>query len=60
MATLNALAKVRTAAAMAWADTPNVRDRYTRDSAQQLMADALDGVVSGVQALAFRRSANPG
>lgn len=43
---LNALAKVGTAAAMDWADTPDVRDRYTRDSAQQLVADALDGVVS--------------
>jgi hypothetical protein len=29
---LNALAKVGTAAAMDWADTPDVRDRYTRDS----------------------------
>lgn len=43
---LNALAKVGTAAAMDWADTPDVRDRYTRDSAQQLVTDALEGVVS--------------
>ena len=43
---LNALAKVGTAAAMDWADTPDVRDRYTRDSAQQLVSDALDDVVS--------------
>lgn len=43
---LNALAKVGTAAAMDWADTPDVRDRYTRDSAQQLVAEALGDVVS--------------
>ena len=43
---LNALAKVATAAAMDWADTPDVRDRYTRDAAQQLVADALDEVVA--------------
>ena len=44
--TLNALAKVGTAAAMDWADTPDVRDRYTRDSAQQLVSDALEDVIS--------------
>ncbi|MDM4141922.1 MULTISPECIES: hypothetical protein [Mycobacterium] len=43
---LNALARVGTAAAMDWADTPDVRDRYTRDSAQQLVSDALDDVIS--------------
>ena len=43
---LNALAKVGTAAAMDWADTPDVRDRYTRDSAQQLVSDALNDVIS--------------
>ncbi len=43
---LNALASVGTAAAMDWADTPDVRDRYTRESAQQLVADALDDVVN--------------
>ncbi|EIU15264.1 hypothetical protein MA5S0422_1724 [Mycobacteroides abscessus 5S-0422] len=31
---------------MDWADTPDVRDRYTRESAQQLVKDALDGVLS--------------
>lgn len=29
-----------------WAQTPDVRDRYTRESAQKLIKDALDGVVS--------------
>lgn len=43
---LNALARIGTAAAMDWADTPDVRDRYTRDSAQQLVSDALDDVIS--------------
>ena len=28
------------------ADTPDVRNRYTRDTARQLVKDALDGVVS--------------
>jgi len=43
---LNALAKASTTVGMDWADTPDVRDRYTRDSAQQLVKDALDGVLS--------------
>lgn len=43
---LNALAGVGVAAAMDWADTPDVRDRYTRDRAQDLVSSALDVVVS--------------
>jgi hypothetical protein len=43
---LNAIAKASTTVAMDWADTPDVRDRYTRDSAQQLVNDALDEVLS--------------
>ncbi|ADT98058.1 hypothetical protein AU195_14545 [Mycobacterium sp. IS-1496] len=31
---------------MDWADTPDVRDRYTRDTAQRLVKDALDRVLS--------------
>jgi hypothetical protein len=43
---LNALAKASTAMIMDWADTPDVRDRYTRDSAMQLVEDALGDVAS--------------
>ncbi|AMU74391.1 hypothetical protein [Mycobacteroides abscessus] len=31
---------------MDWADTPDVRDRYTRETAQPLFKTALDGVLS--------------
>ena len=40
---LNALMKVMAKVAMDWADTPDVRDRSTRDAAQQLAKDELDG-----------------
>lgn len=43
---LNALAKTSTTVIMDWANTPDVRDRYTRDSARRLVKDALDGVLS--------------
>lgn len=43
---LNALANKSTDVIMDWADTPDVRDRYTRDSAQRLMDDALRDVLS--------------
>jgi hypothetical protein len=43
---LNALAKTSTTVVMDWADTPDVRDRYTRDSAQRLADDALRDVLS--------------
>ena len=43
---LNALARTSTTVIMDWANTPDVRDRYTRDSAQRLVNDALDGVLS--------------
>jgi len=43
---LNEIAKASTTVVMDWADTPDVRDRYTRDSAQQLVNDALDDVLS--------------
>lgn len=43
---LNALANTSTTVIMDWADTPDVRDRYTRDSAQRLMEDALRDVLS--------------
>jgi hypothetical protein len=46
---LNALAKTSTTVIMDWADTPDVRDRHTRDSAQQLVKSALDGVLSNTQ-----------
>jgi hypothetical protein len=42
---LNALMKVMAKLAMDWADTPDVRDRLTRDAAQQLAKDELDGIV---------------
>lgn len=43
---LTALAKASTTVVMDWANTPDVRDRHVRDSAQQLVKDALDGVLS--------------
>lgn len=43
---LNALAKVSTAVFVDCADTPDVRDRYTRDSAMQLVEDVLGDVAS--------------
>ncbi|MGH7690606.1 MAG: hypothetical protein ACREN3_13445, partial [Gemmatimonadaceae bacterium] len=43
---LNALAKTSTTVVMDWADTPDVRDRYTRGSAQQLVKNALNGILS--------------
>jgi hypothetical protein len=43
---LNALAKASTTVIMDWADTPDVRDRYTRETAQQLVKDVLGGVGS--------------
>lgn len=46
LSALNALLQVMTAVTMDWADTPDVRDRFTRESAQQRAKEALDGVVS--------------
>jgi hypothetical protein len=43
---LSALLKVLADVAMDWADTPDVRDRFTRESAQQRAKEALDGIVS--------------
>lgn len=43
---LNAMAQASTTVVIDWADTPDVRDRYTRDSAQGLVRDALDRVLS--------------
>ena len=43
---LTALAKAATTVWADWKDTPDVRDRYTRESAQQFVKDALDGVLS--------------
>ncbi len=43
---LDALAITSTTVIMDWANTPDVRDRYTRDSAQRLVKDALDRVLS--------------
>ena len=43
---LIALANKSTDVVMDWADTPDVRDRYTRDSAQRLMEGALRDVLS--------------
>jgi len=43
---LNAMAKTSTTVIMDWADTPDVQDRYTRDSAQRFMEDALRDVLS--------------
>jgi hypothetical protein len=46
LSALNALLQVMTAVTMDWADTPDVRDRFTRESAQRRAKEALDGVVS--------------
>ena len=43
---LNALLGVMTAVALDWADTPDVRDRFTRESAQDRSKEALGSVVS--------------
>lgn len=43
---LTALAKAATTVWADWKDTPDVRDRYTRETAQQLVKDELDGVLS--------------
>jgi hypothetical protein len=43
---LNALLQVLSAVMMDWADTPDVRDRFTRESAQQRSEEALESVVS--------------
>lgn len=40
-----ALSKVMTTVSMDWADTPDVRDRLTRSDVEQLVRDALDGIV---------------
>ncbi len=45
---LSAIARAATTVNIGWA-MPDVRDRYTRDSAEQLMKDALDGVLSDSQ-----------
>ncbi len=43
---LTALAKAATTVWADWKDTPDVRDRYTRETAQKLVMDALDDVLS--------------
>jgi hypothetical protein len=43
---LNALGNASTTVIMDWADTPDVRDRHTRETAQRLVKDALDAAVS--------------
>lgn len=43
---LNALLGVMTAVMLDWADTPDVRARFTRESAQDRSKEALDSVVS--------------
>ncbi len=43
---LTALAKVTTVVCADWKDTPDVRDRHTRETAQQLVKQALDKVLS--------------
>ncbi|MFC7446386.1 hypothetical protein [Rhodococcus daqingensis] len=42
---LNALMKVMTTVTIDWQDTPDVRDRLTRDGAQRLAEDALNAIV---------------
>lgn len=42
---LNALLTTITAVTMDWADTPDVRDRFTRESAQQHAKDALYAIL---------------
>jgi hypothetical protein len=46
---LIALMKVMAKVAMDWADTPDVRDRLTREDAQRLATDALDDMLSSSQ-----------
>lgn len=46
---LNALLQVMTDVVMDWADTPDVRDRFTRERAQDRSKEALDSVVSDGQ-----------
>lgn len=43
---LNALLQMMTAVMLDWADTPDVRDRFIRETAQGHCKQALDGVVS--------------
>jgi hypothetical protein len=43
---LNAMLRVMVAVTLDWANTPDVRDRFTRESAQERSKQALDGVVS--------------
>lgn len=42
-----AVTRAATVVIMDWADTPDVRDRYTRETAQTLFKAALDEVLSG-------------
>lgn len=44
--TLAAASRATAAVVDDWASTPDVRDRYTRESAQKLFKDALDDVLS--------------
>jgi hypothetical protein len=41
-----AMTQVMKTVALDWVDTPDVRDRLTRDGAQQLLEDALEGILS--------------
>jgi hypothetical protein len=41
-----AITQVMKTVATDWVDTPDVRDRLTRGGAQQLLKDALDGILS--------------
>lgn len=43
---LTALAKAATTVWLDWKDTPDVRDRYNRGTAQQLVKDDLDGALA--------------
>ena len=43
---VSAVARATTVVIMDWADTPDVRDRYTRETAQSLLKDALNAVLS--------------
>ncbi|MGE3659551.1 MAG: hypothetical protein AB7G47_22585 [Mycolicibacterium sp.] len=43
---VSATTRATTAVIMDWADTPDVRDRYTRETAQHLLQDALDNVLA--------------
>jgi hypothetical protein len=46
---LSAVTRATTTVNVDWAETPDVRDRYTRASAQQLFKDALDGLLSNTK-----------